>query len=88
MLKIEKGFIFPPHIGHFNPQVFYPKTLLVEIYNGKAKEQLLLRLYTWRGVFSDGYVIYAKDDFLKKGLSQAGWKHCTPKTTEPLAMPK
>ena len=73
-IRIENGFIFPPHIGHFNPQIFYPKTRLVEIYNGKSQEQLLLRLYTWRGFFRDGYGPYEYDDFLEKGLSQAGWQ--------------
>ncbi len=73
-LKIEKGFIFPPNIGHFNPEIFFPKTLLIEIYNNKSKTQLLFKLYTWRGVFSDGYGVYEKLNFLVEGLRQAGWE--------------
>ena len=73
-LRIEKGLILPPYFGHINPQLFFPKTLLVEIFNNKSKEQLLLKFYTWRGVFNDGYGPYEYNNFLIKGLSQAGWK--------------
>ncbi len=72
--KIEKGLILPPYFGHINPQLFFPKTLLVEIYNNKSKEQLFLKLYTWRGVFNDGYGPSEDNNFLIKSLSQAGWE--------------
>ena len=73
-LKFEKGFIFPPYIGHFNPSCFITKTDTVEVYGGKSKELLLFRLYTWRGIFNYGHGPYEIEDFLKKGFSQAGWQ--------------
>lgn len=71
--KDTNGFIFPPHIGHFNPRIFITKTLSVEIYDSKS-EKLLLKLYTWRGIFNYGYTFPEVIEKFKEGLSQAGWK--------------
>ena len=75
IVKVENGFMFPPHIGHFDPQFFYLKTDSVKMYNNKYKEQLLFKLCTWRGIFSNGYNNYYEYvDLIKAGLIQAGWK--------------
>ena len=73
VISCTDGFVFPPHIGHFNPQMYITKTFSFEIYDSKTTK-LLLKLNTWRGVFSDGYTFPEVMEKFKEVLIQAGWK--------------
>ena len=73
VIRCTDGFVFPPHIGHFNPRLFVTKTSSFELYNGKTKE-LLFKLDTWRGAFNYGYMRKEMLDKFKEGLCRAGWK--------------
>ena len=82
VISCTDGFVFPPHIGHFNPRMYITKTFSFEIYDSKTTK-LLLKLNTWRGVFSDGYTLTEVLKKFKEGLIQAGWKEKNDSTTEP-----
>ena len=74
VIKRTKGFVFPPYVGrNLYPQFFIDKTFSVEIYDGKSRNPLL-KLYTWRGIFSEGHTLDQILEKFKEGLIQAGWK--------------
>lgn len=74
VIKSTKGFVFPPYVGrNFYPRFFINKTLSFEIYESKNLKPLL-KLYTRRGIFNEGYSLDEILDKFKEGLIQAGWK--------------